>query len=290
MTTYSIFKTVEGERRFHEAYEHILADWPVPYETIQLPTRFGNTHIMVSGNPDAPPLLLLHGMTINSTMWKDNIQDLSRNYRTYCIDVMGDFGKSVVTRPLQTEADCVQWLQDVLDGLGLSRVNLLGHSMGGWLALHFALNAPERVESLVLLAPVGSIFRIPLQFMFKVYPAMLLPAPHRIRRAWNWFLAKGSSLDEPIWRQVEEAWMHCRVLLKVIPKRFKEAQLRRLEPRTLFLVGDEEVIYNAHKAVERVKAWFPKVETEVIPHASHCLNAEQPAIVNDRILRFLRQS
>jgi pimeloyl-ACP methyl ester carboxylesterase len=66
--------------------------------------------------------------------------------------------------------------------------------------------------------------------------------------------------------------------------------LRELKLRTLFLVGDEEVIYDARKAVDRVKELIPRAETHIIPRASHCLNAEQSELVNGLILQFLQAS
>lgn len=283
----TIFKSMEGERLFHEAYNRLISAWPVSYAATDVTTSFGVTHILVSGKEDAPPLLLLHGMTFNSTMWRDNIRELSEHFRTFSIDVPGDFGKSLVARPLQSETDCAQWLCELMDSLGLSKAHVLGHSMGGWLALNFSLHAPERVGRLILIAPAGAFFRIPLKFILKVYPALAWPTTSRIRRAWIWFLARGSKVDEPVMRQIEAAWTHCRILLKVIPKQFEASRLRRLQPHTLFLVGEEEVIYSSLRAVQRVQKLLPSVETEVIPHASHCLNAEQPELVNDRILRFL---
>lgn len=287
MSKLNIFKTPEGEASFNEAYDHLLATWPVPYTSMELPTEHGITYVIVSGKVDAPPLLLLHGMTFNSMMWRDNIAALSREYRTYCVDVLGDFGRSVVGKVLQSPEECNHWLNAVLDGLGLTKVHLMGHSMGGWLALNFALDFSTRVDRLVLLAPVGSIFRVPLKFFFKVYPALLKPTPERIRGAWNWFIAKGNEVDELVINQIIQSWTHCNMRLKVIPTRFKEEKLRGLQPRTLFLVGDEEVIYNAEKAVNRVTSWLPNVEAEVIPKASHCLTAEQAMIVNNLVLQFL---
>ncbi|WP_165921135.1 alpha/beta fold hydrolase [Paenibacillus albiflavus] len=286
---FSIFKTSEGEVCFNEAYDRLLATWPVLYESIHVQTDYGTTHIVVSGDVDAPPLVLLHGMTFNSTMWRDNIEALSSRYRTYCVDTLGDFGRSIVNKPLSSPQHCNDWLNQVLDGLGLAKVDLIGHSMGGWLALNFVLEYSNRLNRLVLLAPIASIYRVPLQFMFKVYPALLRPSPPRIRRAWNWFVASGNQTDELVMDQIIQSWTHCRILLKVIPTRFKEEHLRRLKTRTLFLVGDKEVIYNAHKAVERVRSWLPNAQAVVIPKASHCLTAEQADAVNKCIMDFLEK-
>ena len=70
----SAFKTFEGETAFLAAYEAAMKLWPVPYEAIEIPTRFGMTHIVTSGPKDAPPLVLLHGYMVTLTMWSPIIE------------------------------------------------------------------------------------------------------------------------------------------------------------------------------------------------------------------------
>ncbi len=61
MTHTSAFKTPEGEAAYLAAYDAAMKLWPVPYEEIEIPSRFGMTHVVTSGPKDAPPLVLLHG-------------------------------------------------------------------------------------------------------------------------------------------------------------------------------------------------------------------------------------
>lgn len=151
----SMFKTAESEARYFAAYNATLAHWRVPVESFDVPTRFGNTHVNACGPEGAPPLLLLHGLAISSTMWYPNVRDLSRSFRVYALDTIGDKGMSVCTRPLMTALHFVEWLTDVYSGLGFERAHLAGMSYGGFLALNLALFAPERVKKLVLLAPAA---------------------------------------------------------------------------------------------------------------------------------------
>ena len=78
----SAFKTPEGEARYLAAYDAALKLWPVPYDEIDIPTRFGTTHVVVSGANDAPPLVLLHGYMATSVMWSPNMIDFSQDYRS----------------------------------------------------------------------------------------------------------------------------------------------------------------------------------------------------------------
>jgi hypothetical protein len=68
MSRESAFKTPEGEAAYLAAYDAALKLWPVPYDEIDIPTRFGTTHVVVSGPKDAPPLVLLHGYMATSVM------------------------------------------------------------------------------------------------------------------------------------------------------------------------------------------------------------------------------
>ncbi len=284
---YTIFTSASGEQKFQEIYEQNLNSWTVPYESRFVITTYGKTHVLISGPEHGEPMLLLHGMTVNSTMWAQNISALSERYRTYCIDTLGDYGRSVVKAPLKSRRDCNEWLNEVMNSLGLENAIFVGHSMGGWLSLNFALAFPERVKKLVLLAPIASIIRLPLVFMLKVYPVMLRPTREKVLRLWKWFLAKDSRLPPLTEEQIVQGWMNCRPQLRVIPNLFTKRELSSLQPKTLFLVGDEEVVYNASRAIKRATHLLPGVQAGRIPNASHCFMAEQPELVNQRILSFL---
>ena len=155
MSRPSPFKTPEGEARFLAAYDAVLKRWPVPFEELDIPTRFGVTHVVAAGPKNAPALVLLHGYTATSVMWAPNIADFSRDYRVYAIDVLGQPSKSMPDEPIGEAADYVAWLTATLDGLNLGRVSLVGMSFGGWVALKYAVAAPERIQRLVLLSPGG---------------------------------------------------------------------------------------------------------------------------------------
>ncbi len=59
-------------------YDAALAAWPTPYTTQHVPTRHGETFLIASGPPSAPPLLLLHGATANATMWAGDDRAVAR--------------------------------------------------------------------------------------------------------------------------------------------------------------------------------------------------------------------
>lgn len=89
----------------------------MPFEEIDVETRLGPTHLIASGPPDAPPLLLLGSFAASATVWRVNVEALSQHFRTYAIDVIGQAGKSRAMHPIRNRRDYAPWLGDVLDAL-----------------------------------------------------------------------------------------------------------------------------------------------------------------------------
>lgn len=283
----SNFKTREGEAKYNAAYEATLSLWTIPYETLEVPTRWGRTRIVACGPKDAPPLVLLHGMSLSATVWFPNVADLSRDYRVYAVDTIGSAGKSVATRPLKGRADCTDWLNDVLDGLGITQTHLLGHSFGGWLALNFALSASQRVDRMILLAPAASLRPLVIQFWLRGIPTLLFPRHSTITSFMKWMAVEGFVTNELFVDQFVLGMKEFRIKIRAFPTVFSDDELRRIKVHTLLLIGEEEVIYNPKAAVNRAKQLIQNVEAEVIANASHGLPMERPRLVNERILKFL---
>ncbi len=114
------------------------------------------THCLVAGEPDAPPVLLLHGGGYDSAAlsYGRSIGPLSRRHRVFAPDWPG-YGRSDKPKVRYSTEYYVGFLGRLMDVLGLERVSLVGISMGGAIALGFRLRSPDRVERLVLVDSHG---------------------------------------------------------------------------------------------------------------------------------------
>src|SRR5215207_7472476 len=95
-----------------------------------------------------PALVFVHAFPLDSTMWEAQVAYFADRFRVITPDVSG-FGNSVPARPW-TMAEMGDELAGLLDHLAVKRCTLAGLSMGGYIALPFTLNYPERVERLIL--------------------------------------------------------------------------------------------------------------------------------------------
>jgi pimeloyl-ACP methyl ester carboxylesterase len=101
-----------------------------------------------------PALLLLHGMGCDHTTWSPVIRRLARRYTVIAPDLLGH-GLSDKPRADYSVGGYANGMRDLLTVLGIDKVTVVGHSLGGGVAMQFAYQFPERTERMVLVAPGG---------------------------------------------------------------------------------------------------------------------------------------
>lgn len=114
-------------------------------------------HIRDEGQRDGPPLVLIHGAQGSLHTWEGWVAALGDRYRLISIDLPGH-GLTGQTAEDDYSLDAVtRFTKDVIDVFGLEKVVLVGNSMGGSVALKFALDYPKHVRALVLTSPSGMV-------------------------------------------------------------------------------------------------------------------------------------
>jgi len=147
-------------------FEDRVAGLPRTFPAPPLPLRCSSTMDLFSvrvegaetvyaceGTLDRPPLVFLHGWGASLKFWKWQFGAFSPRWRCVAPDLPG-FGLSAKPRRDYSMEALARWVESFLDALGLGRVTLVGHSMGGTIALLFALSRPGRVERLAVSNPV----------------------------------------------------------------------------------------------------------------------------------------
>ncbi|HEX6099427.1 MAG TPA: alpha/beta fold hydrolase [Thermoanaerobaculia bacterium] len=121
--------------------------------------RVGPHHIhYFDSGGDGPPLVMVHGVASRAADAAPLYRALSRTHRVYALDLLG-YGDSDRPRDsdysVRTQAAVVRGF---MDALGIAQADLIGVSMGGWVALMVAAEEPRRVRSLVLVSSAGVAF------------------------------------------------------------------------------------------------------------------------------------
>lgn len=129
------------------------ADWHKNTKSVLLSTGI-NMHYMEAGNPDAEPLLLIHGFTDSSRIWRLPILAMGDSFHIYAVDCRGCGQSDKPESFLYTIKESVDDLTSFMDAMHLESAYVLAHSMGTLIGQALAFMKPQRVKKLLLAAPM----------------------------------------------------------------------------------------------------------------------------------------
>ncbi|MCG8541354.1 MAG: alpha/beta hydrolase [Clostridia bacterium] len=267
MKNNSIYKSNEGKTLIINQYENIIKEWPVSNEIVNVNTSYGNTFIIASGKKENKPILLMHGSSTNSSMWMGDIEKLSKNHRVYAVDIIGEPGKSDENRPDMMDNHYGKWIDEILDALNIEKAVFVGNSLGGWMALKYAIYMPKRVEKLVLLATSG-ITPAKLSFLFKAAPLMLLG--EKGINILNKIVYGKEAVPEQVLKFCNLIMKHYNPRMGSLPV-FTDQELSRLTMPTLYIGGEDDALLPSKKIADRIDKLLPQSNTMVLQNTGHVL-------------------
>jgi pimeloyl-ACP methyl ester carboxylesterase len=270
----TLYRTPAGEQAVMEFYNQAMAYWPGAHQELRVPTRLGETFLLACGQPSAEPVVLLHGASSNALSWMGDAPLLASRLRVYVPDIPGDPGRSAPSRPDWNGPAYTEWLEDVLEAVDVQKVNLVGLSQGGWQALKFAVNHPERVSRLVLLSPAG-VTRDRSSFLLKAVLYSL--AGKKGAQA----LTRLTFGRLPVSRQVIQyqdlIMTHFRSRISRL-NLFTDSELRRLDMPVLLIGGKQDAIRDVSGIQRRLGALTPRLQSHIYPDQGHVL-INQSAVI-----------
>jgi len=239
---------------------------------------------------EGPPALLLHGFGSDHLLWLANQQAIAGVATVAALDLPGH-GDSSMDVGDGAVGSLAERVAALLDGKAMRKVHLIGHSLGGGVALALAEARPDLVASLVLIAPAGLGRGVDGRFLAE-FPRLATPeaAAALLRRLVvrprliNKFMV-GRALDQlerPGARQALAQIAEAIVQGEASMARAADAARRREVPR-LVVWGAEDAI-NPYSE-ERVDQFGGEIL--LVAEAGHLPQVEQPRLVNERIGAFL---
>ncbi len=252
-----------------------------------------------------PPLLLLHGLGEAAAVWYGNVTPLAKERSVYAMDLPGH-GASDKPDWSYTLEEGVNFLQAFLDVLGLERVSLIGNSMGGLLAMAFALEHPRRVDRLALEDSAGLGREVAWFLRVMSLPGLGEALARQNRKSVRWLLRRvfhsrsfaTERLLELLYR--ERNWPgNKEAMLRMLrrgvsiagmkPSVILTDRLRELQAPTLVFWGLHDAIFPVAHG-QRAAELLPNGRLEVFKRCGHWPHIEANQPFNRLALDFLGQS
>lgn len=228
-------------------------------------------------------------------MWKNNIEALSENYRTYAVDDIYDWGRSIYSKKMGCPECITIWLDELFTALDLEdSINLVGASYGAWKAGQYLITHPERIHKVVWLCPAYTVYYGNKEFEKRVFRGFI-PLRHFMKKELYWSCEdmvqteEGRAIADDHLDGLRLAIRSFKIKIPASMTVLTDEELKGITVPVLYIAGENEKMYSVSEAVKRLDSISPIVETIVVPNTGHCLMFTHPELVNDKILEFLRQ-
>lgn len=257
-------------------------------------------HYLEGGEGD--PVLLLHGWPTSAFLWRNVAPEIATRNRVLALDLPG-FGKS--DKPLDVSYS-FRYFANVIDGfldaVGVDRVSLVVHDLGGPVGLYWASQHPERLQRLALLNTLvysnpswavilfGVATRLPLL-------SSLLASPSGLRFAMWLGINDSSCVTDEVIRGVQEPFETAEAraaLLKagtgLHPAGFKDIErvLPTLKIPVRAIYGENDwILPDVAETMKRVAYDLPQTQITALPDCGHFLQEEKPEEIGKLLSGFL---
>ncbi len=263
----------------------------MPYAAVN-GIRLHYRHLGADRDPEAPPLVMLHGLGCSSEDWDMQEPAFTPHHRLILPCLRG-FGRSDKPTGCYTIPGFAEDVLALLDELDLRRFHLLGYSMGGAVALQMAVERPERIASLVLVNSQASfevtywreqlmkLYRIGmgsargLERMTRVLNRQCFPEPHQ-QALRNEMTRRHLRNHKPSYLAAIQAlagW-------SVVPR------LREVQAPVLVVSGDQDFV-PAKDRIALVRQ-LRNAHFELVRNSRHATPYDQSSVFNELVLSFLR--
>ena len=286
----SIYRSDDVRSQFRALYDEKMQEWPLPFEDRFLDTEYGTVHVVVSGTKDGAPMLLLHASGVGSWSWRSNAASLGEEFRLFAVDLIGDAGKSEyadLSNVLRTREDQAALYDNIMDQLGISESAIIvGASEGGFIASNLAAHRPDRVDKLILLAPMG--YAGATGAVLRIMGAQFFPLEPIQDATFRWAFSDAPAV-------IDEFGVWFRLLMsetfpvKVAPLPLPPEERQSIEAPTLFVFGTHDNLVGDPEAARTLVSDMPEVTVEVV-EAGHLMGVERPSEINALILGFVESA
>jgi pimeloyl-ACP methyl ester carboxylesterase len=247
-------------------------------------------HCVEAGSPGRPPVVLLHGFGGNLDVWSQVVDRLKADAHLFAFDLPGH-GESLAYPNFGSPRVAAQAVALDMQLRGINRFHVVGHSMGGAVASLMALNQPQTIGSLTLLAPGGFGTEINADLMQRLAEASTLEGLtfcHRKMSAPGAALSRTSLSSDAAMRQQP---LQLGALALILAKIVRDGQQGQLPLETLAALPIPiHVLWGEEDSMVPVKQLFnaPDAFTKtMLPNIGHLLISEAEGVVVDAILARL---
>jgi pimeloyl-ACP methyl ester carboxylesterase len=256
----SLFKSASGKKEILDLYDQKLEELNISCDSIYLETSFGRTHVLRTGSPTSPPLILVHGSNGCAPIALECYPNLSSKYQVFAVDVLAQPNKSAETRLSMKNESYGEWVNEIITELDIDNVTLAGFSFGGLIILKTLVYKQDSIKAAFIASPAYIVNGNPLSALFKIFiPIRRYMKSHKMKFVEKFLSVLFTERDEFAVNFLGKVFLHFKMEFTPVPLIKREEAQRITTPITI-LAAKKDVIFPGPKMKKRAGKLFSSLK------------------------------
>lgn len=286
-----IYKNSNARIEFMKLYDQKLKSLQIQYSNIDVDTSFGKTRVVKTGNETKEKIVMFHGYNAGAPLTLEPILGILDKYCIYVVETVGQATKSAETRINISDNSYAKWVDDVLTGLSLDRVNIIGISYGAFIAQKVMTYHPERIKKCVLVVPSGIVngnfWKSTKMLTLPMLRWKITKKEEHLKAFINAF---APIENEHIYKMLSLNMTGIKLDTR-IPKTLKPSDIKHFTAPVYIIAATDDVYFPGEKIAHRSKGLFSNLqEVHLLEGSKHMPSKEHYSTIQQKIVTWIPSS
>lgn len=281
----SLYKSDQGKREITILYDEKLKELNIEYQYKTIDTLYGKTNIIISGDCQKPPLMIVHGSNGCAPIALETYPNLNKYFEVYSVDVLAQPNKSAETRLNMKDDSYGQWLSETIRLLQLESVTLVGFSFGGLVLLKTLEFDESRIKEIYLAAPAYIVNGNPIKTLFKIFiPMKRFIKTEKLKYIEKFLSEVFTERDEFAIKYLSKVFLNFNMDFTPVPI-IDKAKANSIETPITLIGARKDILFPGVKMIKRASKIFPSLrEHLLLHHSKHVQSKNDNQLIENIIL------
>jgi pimeloyl-ACP methyl ester carboxylesterase len=281
----SLFKSAAGKDEILSLYDKKLRELNIDYQYKIIDTSYGETNVIITGAPENPPLMIVHGSNGCAPISLETYPNLSTHFQVFAIDVLAQPNKSAQTRLSMKDDSYGKWMNEIIDKLAINNVVLVGFSFGGLIILKTLLHNEVKIKEVFLAAPAYIVNGNPLKALFKVFiPMKRYMMTKKIKFVEQFLSDVFTERDEFAIAYLSKVFLHFKMDFTPVPV-ISKAEAKGITSPITLIAAKRDLMFPGDKMLRRASKIFSSVKTVLLEQSKHVQSKADNRKIEELIMK-----
>ncbi len=280
----SLYKSEKGKREILNLYDEKLKELNIEYQYETVDTSYGKTNIIITGETDNPPIIIIHGSNGCAPIALETYPNLSKSFRVYAVDVLAQPNKSSETRLSMKNDSYGQWMNEIINSLGIEDVTLAGFSFGGLVILKTLEFDESKIKEVYLSAPAYIVNGNPIKALFKIFiPMKRFMKTNKIKFVEKFLTEVFTNRDEFAIKYLSKVFLNFNMDFTPVPT-ISGLKAKKIKTPITLIGAKNDILFPGTKMIKRACNIFPSLKNHLLLEDSKHVQSEKDNLVIENLI------